>query len=122
MGERRSGNYYEMLGVRPDASNMDIISAYRQAKLTYRSDSIATYSLFDDTELDQIRADIEQAYLTLSNPEKRQVYDAELAAGRSGRHPLLQEAGSGSRAAEEAPGEAPRRDNVVDLAAQSRVP
>jgi curved DNA-binding protein CbpA len=127
-GDRQASNYYEVLGVRPDASNMDIISAYRQAKLAYRSDSIATYSLFDDAELNRIRDEIEQAYLTLSNPERRQVYDAELAAGHPGQAPQRRPDTLQGRTAEPSPAQspapepasAPERD--VGLAAQSQVP
>ncbi|MDQ6960425.1 MAG: DnaJ domain-containing protein [Mariprofundaceae bacterium] len=80
MSSKKITNYYALLEVRPDASNMDIINAYRQAKLTYKTDSIAAYSLFDNVELDRIRTEIEQAYQTLSSLEKRQAYDAELAS------------------------------------------
>jgi len=72
-------NYYELLEVPSDASNMDIINAYRQAKLTYKADSIATYSLFDEADLDRIRGEIETAYRVLTSIEKRHAYDAELA-------------------------------------------
>jgi len=72
-------NYYDILEITPDASMMDIINAYRQAKLAYRTDSLAAYSLFDDKELEQIRHEIEEAYRTLSSPEKRQAYDATLS-------------------------------------------
>jgi curved DNA-binding protein CbpA len=119
-----------VLGVRPDASNMDIISAYRQAKLAYRSDSIATYSLFDDAELNRIRDEIEQAYLTLSNPERRQVYDAELAAGHPGQAPHRRPEPPQVQAAEpspaQSPAQAPDQTSVpgqdAGLAAQSQVP
>lgn len=99
-------NYYALLEIRPDASNLDIINAYRRAKLAYKSDSLATYSLFDDGEADRIRTEIEQAYQILSNPEKRLAYDAELASSPSHRQP-------------EKPGHIARagaHDNVVDLA------
>lgn len=80
MSESVAVNYYELLDVPADARNLEIIRAYRRAKLAYRIDSIATYSLFDERELERIRTDIEQAYQTLSDPERRQAYDAELSA------------------------------------------
>ena len=80
MSEKLPVNYYELLDVSPDAKNLEIIRAYRRAKLTYRADSMATYSLFEEAELEHIRDEIEQAYQTLSNPEKRQAYDVELKA------------------------------------------
>jgi len=78
-----TANYYDILEIAPDASAMDIINAYRQAKLAYKTDSLAVYSLFDDVELDHIRSQIELAYQTLVSPEKRQAYDAFLA-GKQG--------------------------------------
>ena len=102
MGGKITTNYYELLEIRPDASNLDIINAYRRAMLAYRSDSLATYSLYDDGEADRIRTEIEQAYQILSNPEKRLAYDAELASTTSYRQP-------------EKPG-ATTQNNVVDLA------
>lgn len=78
-------NYYELLDVSPDAKNLEIIRAYRRAKLTYKADSMATYSLFEETELGHIRDEIEQAYHTLCDPEKRQAYDVELKASTGPR-------------------------------------
>lgn len=80
MSDKAAANYYELLDVPPDARNLDIIHAYRRAKLTYRVDSMATYSLFDDAELEHIRDEIERAYQTLSDPEKRRAYDHALTA------------------------------------------
>lgn len=122
MGDERQASYYEVLGLHPDATQMDIISAYRQAKLAYQSDSIATYSLFDDAELNQIRAEIEQAYLTLSNPERRQVYDAELAAGLPGHAPHRPPEVVPEPPAEATSDEASGPSPDVGLAAQSQVP
>ncbi len=110
MSKKKKNNYYELLEVQPDASNMDIINAYRQAKLTYKTDSIATYSLFDDVELERIRTEIENAYDILSHIEKRQIYDAELAQMQSNDKPSpdnLSVLGL-------------HHDNVVDMIAKAR--
>jgi len=112
-------NYYELLEVQPDASNMDIINAYRQAKLTYKTDSIATYSLFDDVELNRICTEIEKAYETLSDLGKRQAYDAALATNQSDRQPCHQPDSPDSCAAPGAPTQASHQNNVVDIAAES---
>lgn len=90
MNDQAPMNYYELLDVAPDAKNLDIIRAYRRAKLTYKIDSMATYSLFGEAELERIRTEIELAYHILSDPEKRQAYDNELGAcpeSRQPRHP-----------------------------------
>ncbi len=112
MSSRTKPDFYQLLGIQPDASNMDIINAYRQAKLTYKTDSMAVYSLFDDTELNQIRADIERAYNTLSHAEKRLAYDAGLRQQASGQteKPERQHAGD------------PRQNNVVDLTTEAQSP
>ncbi|MDT8376437.1 MAG: helix-turn-helix domain-containing protein [Mariprofundaceae bacterium] len=69
-------DYYTLLQISPEASQIDIINAYRHAKLAYQQDSLAIYSLFSGQELEQIQIQIEEAYRVLSNPEKRRSYDA----------------------------------------------
>jgi len=110
MKRSKASNYYELLEVSQDASSMDIINAYRQAKLTYKPDSLAAYSLFDEDELERIRADIEQAYLALSSPEKRRAYDAMLAEKNGARtgHPAVETADS--------------QNNVVELSGETQSP
>ena len=110
MKRSKASNYYELLEVSQDASSMDIINAYRQAKLTYKPDSLAAYSLFDEDELERIRADIEQAYLALSSPEKRRAYDAMLAEKNGARtgHPAVETAES--------------QNNVVELSGETQSP
>ncbi len=68
-------DYYEVLQVASDASHAEIISAYRQAKETYKQNSLSTYSLFDDEETEQAIAQIEEAYQVLAFPGKRRLYD-----------------------------------------------
>lgn len=70
-------DYYALLDLSPNASKLDIINAYRHAKLTYRKDALAVYSLYDEEELASIRKEIDQAYAVLSDREKRRAYDAE---------------------------------------------
>jgi len=69
-------DYYTLFQIPPDASKIDIINAYRHAKLAYQQDSLAIYSLFSEQDLDQIHAQIEEAYSVLSDPVKRRDYDA----------------------------------------------
>ncbi|HXH71731.1 MAG TPA: helix-turn-helix domain-containing protein [Mariprofundaceae bacterium] len=68
-------DYYDLLEVSPTASAMDIIHAYRRAKLAFQEDSMATYSLFSDDDMEEIREQIEEAYHTLADSEKRREYD-----------------------------------------------
>lgn len=105
-------NYYELLEVQPDASNMDIINAYRQAKLTFKANSVAAYSLFDNEELAQIRTEIDQAYHILTSIEKRRAYDDELANDQSTRQTCYQADSSNRRNMATSGSE---HDNVVDI-------
>ena len=71
-------NHYEVLEVPPDATEDDVERAYRVAAATYETDSLATYSLYEENELDAIRERIEQAYRVLASNEARESYDESL--------------------------------------------
>jgi len=71
-------NYYQLLKVDSRATVQEIVNAYHNAKNAYSKDSIATYSLFSADEAQKILAELEQAYLTLSNIERRSDYDRRL--------------------------------------------
>jgi len=68
-------NYYQVLRLRPEASKLDIINGYRRAKLAFRKDSLAVYSLYGKDDLEKIRQQIDLAYGVLSDREKRRAYD-----------------------------------------------
>ena len=70
-------DFYALLRLRPDASKLDIINAYRRAKLTFRKDSLAVYSLYSEADLELIRRQIETAYEVLTDRDKRARYDAK---------------------------------------------
>lgn len=71
-------NYYEMLDVAPNASAMEIRSAYNAALQMYQPDSLVSYSFFSKEERNNILLLLEQAYLTLINEAQRTEYDKEL--------------------------------------------
>jgi DnaJ-class molecular chaperone len=73
-------NYYEVLEVFPDALPLEIRRAYKKSFALYQDDSIASYSFFSEEERQEILSRIEQAYLTLINPEARMAYDHDLIA------------------------------------------
>ncbi len=75
MFEHDSSNYYAILDIKPDASQSDIRQAYFRVKAAYSKDSAALYSIFDHQETHLLLEKIEQAYLVLSNAEKRKEYD-----------------------------------------------
>jgi flagellar biosynthesis protein FlhG len=94
--------HYEILELEPSASAEHIERAYRVARSTYSTDSLATYSVYDDSELGALQERIELAYAVLSDEQRRRAYDAEL--GASGKPPLaLSFADDDERSLENAP-------------------
>lgn len=71
-------NYYQILGVSPSASAMEIRRMYRQLSKQYHPDT---------TDLPPVKAkekfqQLNEAYATLSNPQRRLAYDRQLYAQR----------------------------------------
>jgi len=66
---------YDILELTPDATPQEIRSAYLRLKSAYGKDNIAHYSVFSREETEQMLQNVENAYMVLSNPEKRRSYD-----------------------------------------------
>jgi curved DNA-binding protein CbpA len=71
-------NYYQILQVSPSATLSDIKQAYRDTLDLYDEDSLATLSLFSDSQRADLLKDIETAFLTLVDEEKRAAYNQML--------------------------------------------
>jgi len=71
-------NYYEVLQIPVNASYIEIKRAYRDSLSIYSEDSLATYSMFSNNERDNILKNIEKAFLTLIDENKRTAYDKML--------------------------------------------
>ncbi len=74
-------DHYELLGVAPDAPDGDIKKAYFSLAKRVHPDALGRVGLGElRREANELFARIAQAYQTLSNPKRRQQYDAEAAA------------------------------------------
>lgn len=68
-------SHYDVLEVTSDSTPQQIREAYLRLKSAYGKDSLALYSLISREELESTLKKVEEAYLVLSNPVKRQEYD-----------------------------------------------
>jgi hypothetical protein len=75
MSLHEASTHYDILELPSDATPQEIREAYVRAKNTFNKDSVALYSLIAPEEREQILKRIEEAYVVLSNPEKRREYD-----------------------------------------------
>jgi curved DNA-binding protein CbpA len=71
--------FYDILKVGRKSTVAEIVAAYHNAKNAFSKDSIATYSLFSNEEAQSVLNKLEEAYLTLSNFEKRAEYERILS-------------------------------------------
>jgi curved DNA-binding protein CbpA len=74
----RDQNYYEILEVPYGATWGEIQRAYELARMTYAKNSVASYTLFNASEMERILQKIEEAYRTLIDPQKREIYDRSI--------------------------------------------
>ncbi|KAL3364818.1 hypothetical protein AABB24_013540 [Solanum stoloniferum] len=79
MMERRSVSLYEVLRVKRDASPKEIKAAYRNLAKLYHPDSAA--SLPEESSDGRDFIEIHDAYVTLSDPSARALYDLKLRVG-----------------------------------------
>ncbi len=71
-------NHYERLGIKPTASVQQIRRAYRDLSKLYHPDTTALPSAIATVKFQQLN----EAYATLSSPDKRFVYDQEIGFSR----------------------------------------
>ncbi|AFY72736.1 DnaJ-class molecular chaperone with C-terminal Zn finger domain [Synechococcus sp. PCC 7502] len=74
-----NNNYYEILGITPWANERQIRSAYRDLSKLYHPD---TTKLSPEVSLEKFK-ELNQAYATLSNPDRRKSYDQSIQFTRS---------------------------------------
>lgn len=89
----RDQNLYEVLDVSPTVSRDALAKAYASAKRTFSGDSLGSYSLFDPHERAALLARLDEAWQTLSDPERRAIYDRDVlklpdaASAQAADHP-----------------------------------
>jgi curved DNA-binding protein CbpA len=70
-----SQSLYDILDLKPDASQHEVREAYLRTKSAYNKDSVALYTLVGHDEREDMIKRIEEAYNVLSNPSRRHEYD-----------------------------------------------
>ncbi len=84
--------HYEVLGVDPRATRLEIREAYLKRKVTFSPDSDAAYSLLDRDDLRTNLGLIERAYAVLTDESLRRDYDRQFGrisgASHSGDEPF----------------------------------
>lgn len=66
---------YELLEVSQAASAQEIEGAYQRVSGLVAPDSLAVYAMLDESEVDGLRAQVDEAYKTLRDPVLRAAYD-----------------------------------------------
>jgi DnaJ homolog subfamily A member 2 len=67
--------YYDILGVSPDATSSEIKKAFRKAALLWHPDKHSTSTAEKKAEAEEMFKNVGKAYEALSDSEKRQTYD-----------------------------------------------
>lgn len=76
--QKRVNTYYELLGLHPSASVIEIRRAYRQLSKLYHPDTTELATSVATAKFQQLN----EAYATLSSPERRMLYDAKIGYSR----------------------------------------
>jgi curved DNA-binding protein CbpA len=92
--------FYDILKIDTRATISEIVAAYHSARNAFSKDSVATYSLFSTEETGAILDRLEQAYLTLSNVDKKREYDRQLQQKLKSEESLIMAAEQESQSAQ----------------------
>jgi len=80
MSQSSENTYYTLLGLHPSASPIEIRRAYRELSKRYHPDTTSLPTVVATAKFQQIN----EAYATLSNPERRLSYDLKIGYSRFG--------------------------------------
>jgi len=73
-----ANSYYALLGLHPSASSADIRRAYRELSKRYHPDTTNLPTAIATAKFQQLN----NAYATLSNPERKRLYDSKIGYSR----------------------------------------
>lgn len=76
---RLANSYYAILGLHPSASAIEIRRAYRELSKRYHPDTTDLPSQTATAKFQQLN----EAYATLSNPQRRSLYDLKISYARA---------------------------------------
>lgn len=79
----QSASHYALLGLSPQATGPELRQAFRSLSKRYHPDT----TTLPEAEAQEAFRLLQQAYLTLSDPERRRAYDASLVAVQPVRTP-----------------------------------
>lgn len=108
--KKQNDTFYELLKVQRTANVAEIVAAYHTARSAFSKDSVATYSLFSAEEIQIELTQLEEAYLTLSNIDKKREYDRRLTL----KGPELAKQPAALNPLRQAGGAAPKQDEPVE--------
>ena len=94
-----SATHYQLLQISPEASGMELRQAFRSLSKRYHPDTTE----LPEQEAKEAFRRLQQAYLTLSDPERRRAYDASLRAIQPGPSPRRVAIAAPARPAEPLP-------------------
>ncbi len=114
MSLNANASFYDILDISTEASPQDIREAYSRTKSTYNRDSVALYTMVSTEEREESLRNIEEAYFTLSHPERRREYDKKHGFISAFENPF---AGARDREGPSSPGDVdgPSEDKVISI-------
>ena len=79
----KEATYYQILGVSPSAKHDEIRAAYLAKARKLHPDNFQNASKREQTRSEELMRELNQAWSTLSNKEKRSEYDLKISSGKS---------------------------------------
>jgi curved DNA-binding protein CbpA len=111
MVAQRSPSLYELLEVSSSATFEEIEQSYQRIAAYLGAESLAVYSILDSDDAHSARAQLDEAYRTLSDPDRRAAYDRARKEEASYPSMMVPAASGGSTSTADADIGAPARSS-----------